>query len=68
MVFDISSLNTLLYKINGTINASNVEANAPERFINNPKYGIEAANIPLVKTITLLRIIFLKYGYFLKGL
>ena len=61
-------MKTLLYKIKGTIKASSVEANAPERLINNPKYGIEAANIPLVKTITLLRIIFLKNGNFLKGL
>ena len=58
----------MLYKISGTIKASNVDANAPDRFINNPKYGIEAANMPLAKTITLLRIMFLKYGYFLKGL
>ncbi len=42
------------------MNASNEDPNAPARFMNNPKYGIDAAIIPLVNTIRLLKIIFFK--------
>ncbi len=49
------------------MNASNEEPNAPARFMNNPKYGIDAAIIPLVNTIRLLKIIFFKYGYLFMG-
>jgi hypothetical protein len=49
------------------MNAKKVDVNAPVKFINKPKYGIDAANMPLVKTIKLLKMIFLKKGYFLIG-
>ena len=57
----------MLYRINGIMNASNEDPNAPARFMNNPKYGIDAAIIPLVNTIRLLKIIFFKYGYLFIG-
>jgi hypothetical protein len=49
------------------MNAKNVEVNAPVKFINKLKNGIDAANIPLVKTMKLLNIIFFKKGYYLTG-